>query len=156
VLTARLARGAGAIPQLDDADDAPVPSLEELARANAVEGCVRESWGALVATWQARAAADASVRAAMQRIAPDETAHATLSRAIHRWAMSRLDDGARDRVRAARDAAIAELATTALAAPSPELERVAGLPDAVTAARLFDGLLQCDPWERSSSVAARS
>ena len=50
--------------------------LEAIAIENAVEGCVRESFGALLATWQAKTAGDARVRAAMKRIARDETRHA--------------------------------------------------------------------------------
>ena len=92
MLCARIARRHGATPDLAVGPAAPVPTLEALALANAVEGCVREGWAALVATWQAATAADPQIRAAMQRIAPDETAHATLSRAIDRWARRRLDD----------------------------------------------------------------
>jgi hypothetical protein len=62
----------------------PARSLEELAVENAVEGCVRETYGALTAIWQARTAKDPSVAAAVRRIARDETRHAALS-----WANQR-------------------------------------------------------------------
>jgi hypothetical protein len=140
VLTARIARRFGATPGLRLRRAAPVPDLEELARDNAVEGCVRETWAALVATWQAQAAADPEIRAAMRRVAPDESRHATLSRAIHRWAMRRLDAAARARVQAARAAAIEELAATVGAAVPAELAAAAGLPVGGTATRLFAGL----------------
>jgi hypothetical protein len=157
VLVARLARRYGTIPSVERAAPAAIPFLEELATANAVEGCVREAWGAVVATWQARAAADPQVRAAMRRIAPDETKHATLSRAIDRWALRRLDPAARARVEAARAGALAELASW-LDAPLPTgLARDAGLPDGAAAAALFSGMsATVAACPRSSSAAARS
>lgn len=141
VLCARLARRFGAAPALEIVDaPAPVPALEDLARANAEEGCVREGWGALLAAWQAHAAADPEVRATMARIAPDEAAHATLSRAIHRWALGRLDADAAARVRAARSAAIAALSATVAEGAPAELACAAGLPDAEVAIRLLAGI----------------
>jgi hypothetical protein len=105
----------------------PPRSLEELARDNAVEGCVRETFGALVGMWQGRFARDRGVRAAMRRVAVDETSHAALSWDIDRWARSRLDAEANARIDAARDDALRELVHE-----SPEddedLVRWAGLP----------------------------
>jgi hypothetical protein len=77
-------------------------SLEALATENAVEGCVRETWGALVATRDAQTHANPAVRAAMKRIAPDETRHAALAWSISSWLEPRLTRGARQRVRQAR------------------------------------------------------
>ena len=137
VLTGRLARSFGVTPVIDHSAAAALPTLEELARANAVEGCVRETWGAMIATWQAHAADHPAIRAAMRRIAPDETRHATLSRAIHRWAMRRLDAAARMRVTLARSAALVELATSAACVVPEDLVRIAGLPPASVAATLM-------------------
>jgi hypothetical protein len=65
---------------------APVQrSLEQLAVENAVEGCVRETYGALLATWQARAAAEPRVRAMMAAVAVDETRHAQLAWDLDAW-----------------------------------------------------------------------
>ncbi|MCC7541609.1 MAG: ferritin-like domain-containing protein [Deltaproteobacteria bacterium] len=153
VACARLARRFGAEPVLERATSpSPAPSLEELARDNVVEGCVRESWGAMVATWQARAATDPAVRAAMSRIAPDEAGHATLSRAIDRWATRKLDPAAQARVSDACADAVAELeacvAERAAAEARPTaptaLERIAGLPEPAIAARLLAGLRAAD------------
>jgi hypothetical protein len=72
-----------------------------MARENAVEGCVNETFGALVAAWQAAHARDASRRRSFARIAADEARHAALSWAVARWAEGRLDSGARARVAAA-------------------------------------------------------
>jgi hypothetical protein len=64
----------------------PARSLFELARENAVEGCVHETFAALVAMHQARSAPDAALRAAMTAIAADEIAHGELAWRIHAWA----------------------------------------------------------------------
>jgi hypothetical protein len=104
---------------------APRP-LEAIATENAVEGCLRETFGALVACWQARAASDPSVRAVMARIARDETRHAALAWSIDAWARVRLSRDARERIEAARRDALRAIA----AAPStlPAWAATAGLP----------------------------
>jgi hypothetical protein len=102
---ARLARKYDAeIPRVVHRDG-PTRSLEAIAIENAVEGCVGETYGALVAHWQAEHASDREVREAMATIAPEELSHAALAWAIAEWADARLDAEARDRVRDARDAA---------------------------------------------------
>jgi hypothetical protein len=138
VATALAAR-FGAEPRAPRVARGAERSLEAITRENAVEGCVRETWGALVATWQARAAEDRRVRAAMTRIAIDETRHAALAWRVHRWACRRLDPVARRRVERSRDRALAALVASAKAPAPPELVRVAGLPDAAVAERLVEG-----------------
>ena len=97
-----------------------VPSLAELARANEVEGCVRESYGALVAAHQGAVASDVNVRTAMAAIAPDELRHADLARAIRAWALPQLTPAQRGRV---RSAGLRELQRLAHAPPAPESVR---------------------------------
>jgi hypothetical protein len=117
-------------------------SLEDLAIENAVEGCVRETYGALVATWQARTAPDPRVRAHMTRIARDETAHAALAWKTHVWARARLDRAGRARVEAARTEALRELIeTVARTEPEAELVTVAGVPRGAIAGELARGLV---------------
>ena len=107
-----------------------VRSLEAVAIENAVEGCVREAYGALVATHQAARAADPVVRLAMAPIAVDETRHAALSCAVDEWARSRLRAAARRRVdRARRDACEALENDVGQSAPAA-VGALAGLPDA--------------------------
>jgi hypothetical protein len=102
--------------------------LEEIAVENAVEGCVRETYGALLATWQAAHARDRALGRAFARIARDETRHAALAWAIARWARTRLGARAAARVEAAKRAAMRRLAEQ-LAAPVPEPVVVgAGVP----------------------------
>ena len=104
-------------------------SLEAIARENAVEGCVRETFGAMVATWQAAHASDPKLRVAMRRIAADERRHAALAWAVATWADTRLDAAARGRIRAARSRAVRSLATDVSRDNAPSsLLQAAGLP----------------------------
>jgi len=106
----------------------PLRTLEQIATDNAVEGCIRETFGALVGMWQARFARDASVRTAMADVARDETQHAALSWEIDAWLMSQLDAAAQRRVREARNEALASLEHEIPHRDDPELVAGAGLP----------------------------
>jgi hypothetical protein len=117
------------------------PSLARLARENAAEGCVRETYGALLATWQAAHAADPEIRAAMGGIAEDETRHAELSWAIHAWATDRLPARERARVERARREAEEALLREVAEAPSAEVARDAGIPTGPVAAALARSLM---------------
>lgn len=77
-----------------------VRTLLEIAVENAVEGCVREAFGALVAHHQARHAGDEKLRRAMRTIAREETAHAALAFDVHAWLLSKLTPRERADVRA--------------------------------------------------------
>ncbi|MGE6762630.1 ferritin-like domain-containing protein [Corallococcus interemptor] len=140
-------RHAEAMASLARRHGAPMPelrvqpfqprSLEALAIENAVEGCVRETYGALLAGWQARSAEDAQVRESLGTIAPDELRHAELSLAIDAWAMEQLSPEARERVNAARREAWRQLEQDASASHLPEeVVRLSGLPSADVASRL--------------------
>jgi hypothetical protein len=106
----RLARehGATTVPRVAAARWAP-RNLEAIATENAVEGCVRETYGAIDATWMAESARDPRVRAEMRVIARDETRHAALAWQVHAWSSARLDPAARARIARAREVAVREL-----------------------------------------------
>ena len=55
---------------------------------NAREGCVRETFGALIAMHQAERAGDPIIRRAMRRIAEEETRHAELAWEVASWSAS--------------------------------------------------------------------
>lgn len=99
--------------------DMPVRGLESIARENAVEGCVGETLGALLAAHRALSDSDPEMREAMAAIAPDELRHAALGWAVAEWVHANLADDARARVRAARD----EAARSMLEAAASETER---------------------------------
>ncbi len=110
----------------------PLRDLEAMATENAVERCVREAFGALVASWEARAAADPEIRAAMMRIARDEARHAALALQVDRWLKGRLDSAARARVEQARRQALHDLASRSSSSPLA-LVAPLGLPTAAQA-----------------------
>lgn len=131
-LMTRLARRyGGTVPAPEVGAFAERP-LEALAIENAVEGCVRETWGAVIALWQSHTARDAEVRRAFRTIASDEIRHAALAWAIDRWAAPLLDDDARARAGAAREAAARELLEGGETAALPAL----GIPDGAELRRL--------------------
>jgi hypothetical protein len=122
-----LARRHGGATVAPRVEPRPVRSLETIALENAVEGCAREGFGALVATWQGTAATDPVIRAAMTRLARDETRHAALAFAVDAWLHGRLDPAARARVKATRNAALAELAAGGDEVPEA-LRKPLGMP----------------------------
>jgi len=136
----RLARRYGSEPRARRVDARSSTSLEELATENAVEGCVVETWGALVGSVQSRNAANATLRRHFARIAADETRHAALSWDLARWFDSKLDAPARARVATARQHAAERLLRDARREPDVSLCVELGLPNASAAERLARGL----------------
>jgi hypothetical protein len=124
-------------------------SLESIARENAVEGCIHETFGALQLRWQASHARDAADRGLFARIAADETRHAALSWLIAQWAEPLLDARARKRVAAARSRAaralrkklIARASSGVVVRSASALDREVGRPPPEQAAALLDGLI---------------
>ena len=144
-LTAALARRHGVAVALPTVVPTPVRSLTEMTEENVVEGCVREAYGALVATVQARNARDPVVRAVMASIAEDETRHAALALGVDAWAMQRLGPVAAARMAERRRDAIAELETDAGHGWSPAVGAAAGLPGRGEARALL-GELRSQLW----------
>ena len=111
-----------------------VRGVEQLARENAVEGCVREAYGALLATYQAERADSSELRNAFRDIAADERSHAALAEDVAEWLHGQLDEEAAERVEAARVDALSELwSSLGDYQREPEL----GLPGAEVARALF-------------------
>jgi hypothetical protein len=127
--------------------------LFELALENAVEGCIRETYGALVAAHQATRARDLQLRLAFRSIAPDEARHAALAHAVHSWATDCLDLASRERLRRAQLSAVFELAQVCASAPDAELIEAAGLPDSGMACALL-GELTREVWSARAQRAA--
>lgn len=132
----RLARRAGTRARPIRVSPPPPPTLLELAIANAVEGCVLETFGALLAHRQALAATDRRYREAMQVIAEEETSHAVLARDIDAWARSVLGDADIATLDAAHRSAWSQLARPAAMAEARRL----GWPDGAERARLASAL----------------
>ncbi len=126
--------------------------LGVVAMENAVEGCVRETFGALVATYQSVHAKDPSVRETMLQIAKDETDHAMLSHDISSWAENQLSPEERRRLEEARAKAIADLRAECEAPIPVALQDAAGLPSPAVAKELLASL-ERNLWARSASTS---
>lgn len=143
----RHARMMGNLAVREGASLAPVAvvhraprALLEIALENAVEGCIRETYGAVVAGYQAEHASRVDVRKLMTSIYRDETAHAELAWSVHEWLMGKLSRDERAQVELAMHEAIAELAASA-AVPVPwEQQDRLGLPASDDARKLVRGL----------------
>ncbi|MEY4511220.1 MAG: ferritin [Pseudomonadota bacterium] len=114
------------VPQPDHAKGAPRSALA-VARENAVEGCARELFGALVVRLQAERTSLPGLRQDLTRIADDEAAHASLAIDVASWLEPQLTREERASIDADVARALAELASE-LTEPSPELLAFCGLP----------------------------
>ena len=136
-----LARRFGTVPVTTRVRPTGLRPLEIVATENAVEGCVRETYGALVAWWQAIHSDDAVVRTTMRQVASDETRHATLAHDIHQWALDRLSAKSRRSVDRARAKAFDDLSEEVASGEIPEPAiREGGFPSKTAATWLVDNL----------------
>jgi hypothetical protein len=156
--TTRIARRLGGKPARARVDANPRRSLFDLARENAVEGCIRETYGALLAAYQARTAEDPEIRKEVSRIARDEAAHAELSWRVHRWSMGRLGRAQRSELQLAMRRALADLTLELSIEPSPAVARTCGVPRAAVALDLLSklfGVRSAPPLDFGNNPAAR-
>jgi rubrerythrin len=126
----RLARAADAKIQAPRIARKAPRALEAIARENATEGCVRETFGALLLAWQARHASDPDVRRTFERVATDEARHAALSWAVARWIEPRLTARARSRIASAQKRALRDLRRAAAARATTSFDAAIGHPSA--------------------------
>src|SRR6185436_17624372 len=108
-------------------------------RENAIEGCVRETFGALVATWQAANARDPRIARALRVIARDETRHASLAWRVQRFYAAKLSSTDHAKTRAALRGAARALQRE-LSEPHADLVVHAGTPTLAEQQRLFTAL----------------
>ncbi|HEX9104661.1 MAG TPA: hypothetical protein VF997_20765 [Polyangia bacterium] len=121
-IMASLARAHGATPGPVRVVVREPRDLAAIARENAVEGLVREAYGARVAIDPA--------------IGADEQRHAALAADVHAWIRPRLPYAARLRVDEARDAARAQLVAECAVELPRAVRDALGLPDATRAVEL--------------------
>ncbi len=131
----------GQSPRTAVAPPARQLSLLELARLNATEGCVRETYGALLANHQGAYASDPALRRAFTRIARDEAEHAELSLDLGTWLDTQLSSEERAEVaRAKQEAVVALFEECARLDASKEVREEAGMPTAQVAQMMLSGL----------------
>ncbi len=135
-----LATHLGALVPAVEVEPAGIRTLVEVAIENAVEGCVRETYGAALAALQGESAGNLSLRRAMRTIAVDEAEHASLAWAVDDWARPRLTRRERAQIEAARAQARTQLMATAQEPASAELRTTLGLPTTAASAHLISAL----------------
>jgi hypothetical protein len=139
-LAASLARRHGGRPASFRVRRVALRSLERVAIENAVEGCVRETFGAAVAMYQAAAANDANVRHVMSSLANDEIRHAVLSWDVAAWAQKELSPESCARLCDVQGDAVSSLRQELDREVPTELALRAGVPRRAAAIHLFDAL----------------
>jgi hypothetical protein len=117
-------------------------SAYEMALDNVAEGCVRETFGALQATYQAETAADPRVRGLMAQIAQDESRHAELAWQLQAWLEPRLSEPERTQVAAERARVLDTLAADLEVELSREEYATLGFPTPDVSRGLLRGLSQ--------------
>ncbi len=139
--TAAIAARFGGIVEPPMVERGPTRSLLAIAIENAIEGCVHETWGAMVAAWQADHA-EPSLRATFQTIAKDEADHALLGWKIATWADRKLSISDRSTVERARQHAVDNLLAKLAIEPDDALVTIAGLPRAAQALTMARSLFE--------------
>jgi len=133
----RLATRFGEVPRTVAVVPLAVRTPLPVALENAVEGCVLETWAALLCAFQAERAGDLRIRAALRQIAREELRHAALAWDVAAWLDTRLTRTERARVGHARAAALEALRQSLSHEPVAELRIFAGVPSAAEATVLF-------------------
>ena len=137
-----LATALGGAPPTPACTPAP-EDLYSAALHNAVEGCVHETWAALMAWCKASRATTPELRRIYAELAGDESGHAQLAWDLHAWMLGRLDPTQRASVIQAQAEALARLPERA-AWQARNLPPELGLPDpeytATLARRFVSGL----------------
>lgn len=123
-----LACARGGVVEAPSVTPRPLRDALAIALENAVEGCVRETYGAIVGLHQAACAEDAALRAAMRAVAEDELRHAELSWRIAAFLEPMLSPAERHLVEQARRSALLALRAEATMPIAPELARPLGMP----------------------------
>jgi uncharacterized protein YqiB (DUF1249 family) len=147
--TTDLALRFGASVAVPSMPEPVFPTRLAFARDNIIEGCVRETFGALSAHYQAHHAKDPDIRNTMTVIAEDETRHAELAWAIAEWLSPQLSALERESVDEARHHAVETLRRELQAPSDDDLTEYAGLPSPEMASRLLEALVEEMPLSTS-------
>lgn len=123
---------------------------------NAVEGCIRQTYGALVVSFQAKAARDLVIRNGMISVAPEKRHHAALSWRAGIWFERKLSEDDVGRLRRAEQEELAALGRELDAGLSPFETSLLGLPVKAKAVAMLERLTK-ELWAAAEpgSVASR-
>lgn len=133
-----LARRFGGVTSEPSCETLKVRDVLDVALENAAEGCVRETYGALVGTYQAERVSDPELGRVLRGIARDETGHAALSWDVANFLASRLSSAERARVEEHRRDAARQLRASLATQTVSDADRALGVPERDIALALFD------------------
>ncbi|MCB9637346.1 MAG: hypothetical protein H6728_10590 [Myxococcales bacterium] len=128
--------GSAIVPEVEVAPFQLRP-LHQIAFENALEGCTRETYGALKALWQAEVAQEACVREVYAKVGFEESRHAALSWAIDEWVRPLLTQEQEEERTRLQQEALAELRKETNRPVHPALMRLAGYPSPEAAQMLL-------------------
>ena len=140
-----LARRYGANPVAPRVAAVAPRGLVEVARDNLAEGCIRETFGALVAHVQARRAHDPRVRRVLGQIALDETRHAAVSWELAQWLDARMSPVERRHVARGSAETVDRMQVELTGAYAESVHTLAGMPRPEQARDLFTQLRRAMP-----------
>ena len=146
-----LAKIYGAEPQKVAVEPFRLRPLVEIAEENAREGCIRETFGALLAMWQARHAEEEAVRRVMERISYEESLHGALSWKIDEWIQSKLTSDEKKRCQQAHQEALTIIQQELQQEQNPALIRYCGFPNREQSNLLYQQL-KAELWSESTVV----
>lgn len=127
------------VPQVEVAPPAE-RSLFDVALENAVEGCVRETYGVVDALFRSKQAPNAEIRDLFAHIAADETRHSALSWDIAEWAKQHLCEAEVGAIKTATEAAHQELLSQLQNDRPDAVQKQLGAPSANVAVAMADTL----------------
>jgi hypothetical protein len=139
-LLGKLAEEHGVCHETPPPQSLRIRPLVDIALANIVEGFVRQTYGATVATHRARAAGDFQIRRVMEEIAADESLHAELAFDIAIWLQGAIDPFEAAFVENALRHAVVALADEIDVEVETELSERAGVPSRRKALAIWSGL----------------
>jgi len=107
---------------------------------NAVEGCIRQTYGALVVTYQAKGAKDLPTRDGMRSVASEKRRHAALAWRASVWFEKRLPSNDVERIRRAQHEELEALGREVDPGLTPFERGLLGLPDRDRALSILERL----------------
>ena len=119
-----LAQREGESVVVPPVEEVPPKDLLALALENEREGCVNETFAALLAWHQAENAQDPTVASELKKIAWDETRHAALAFQIREWLLPQLTPAQQEATRQVRQQAIAARGAKPLELPTETAQRL--------------------------------
>ena len=120
----------------------PLRAAFEVALENAVEGRIRETFGAAIALHKSRHARELDTRVALAKIADEEREHAELAADLETWFATRLSPEELGTIASAKATAIQELRAAHEVETDPDLVVHAGLPLRAEALGMIEALEQ--------------